>query len=153
MPQGDGIVYQLIYTSLARGLKPGSSGFGVAACTRGLSPKIISMLEGMSGYKTVYPHYGDEAHLNPKSFLHYHYEFNNVNYDLLSKVMFSGADYSGRSNFLAHHILLENEMRPVCGPGALCSHENFFTKKWEGEPRLIDKSLEIPDFDEPIKIA
>ena len=70
------MAFELVYTSAPKGIRPGSSGFGVVACTNGLGPRLIATLEGLSAYKPLYPHYADNAWDNPVSKSHYLFELN-----------------------------------------------------------------------------
>ena len=47
--------HELHYTSVPRGLKSGSVGFSTVAQTAGLPAPIADRLEGLSGYRPVYP--------------------------------------------------------------------------------------------------
>ncbi len=141
------MIYQMIYTSLPRCLKPGSSGLGVVACTRGMPPDVVRTLSMCSGYSLVFPPHDEQAELNPKSFIHYLYNYAGTQYDVISQVKFAGFDYSGRSNVLAHHLMSEVESRPHCGLGALikeCCDNNLLLNSWSGEPYIIEKSAVWP---------
>ena len=45
------MAFELIYTSVPKGIKPGSSGFCTVAYTNGLAGNVVLKLEGMSAYK------------------------------------------------------------------------------------------------------
>ena len=46
--------HELHYTSVARGLKPGSQGFCTVAVSAGLPGPIADRLEGLSGYRPLF---------------------------------------------------------------------------------------------------
>ena len=56
---------ELHYTSVPRGLKPGSRGF----CTVGMTPHmpgpLVDRLEALSGYQPFFPPHDPSAALNP----------------------------------------------------------------------------------------
>jgi len=47
------MAYELIYTSVPRGLKPGSRGFSTVAFTEGMPANYVQTCEGLSGYTHV----------------------------------------------------------------------------------------------------
>ncbi|MEG2077117.1 MAG: hypothetical protein RRY34_11485, partial [Victivallaceae bacterium] len=150
------MIYQMIYTSLPHCLKPGSSGLGVVACTRGMPPDVIRTLSMFSGYSLVFPAHDEQAELNPKSFIHYLYNYAGNQYDVISQVKFAGFDYSGRSNVLAHHLMSEVNSRPQYGLAALikgCCANNLLLERWEGEPYIIEKSAVWPAVESTITAA
>jgi len=95
------MIFQLVYTSLERGLKSGQSGFGVAACSRSLPPELVARLCACSGYSALYPPHDPRAQLNPVSVFHYQLNCGGVRYELFGRIQPTGSDYSGRSNVLA----------------------------------------------------
>ena len=67
------MAFELVYTSAPKGIRIGSSGFCVVACTNGLSANLVSQMEGLSAYKPYFPHYDASAALNPVAYSHYIY--------------------------------------------------------------------------------
>ena len=100
---------QLIYTSAPRGLKPGSAGFCTVAADGGMSQPLMTKLELLSGYEFRYNLSDANADRNPINFCHTRITLGGRTCSVLSRVAFSGADYSGRTNKIAHHFLLEHE--------------------------------------------
>ena len=64
------MAFELIYTSAPRGIRQGSSGFCVVACTQGMGAGMIAKLETLSAYKPVFPHYYPDAWKIPVSCSH-----------------------------------------------------------------------------------
>ena len=127
--------FELIYTSVPRGLKPGSSGFCIAAATAALSRQVMTQLEQLSGYEFCYNISDPKAHLNPVNYSHVRITVAGEARSVLSRVAFSGADYSGRTNKIAHHFLLEPNENVPNGPGWMMARmaEGIFKTKWSEE--------------------
>jgi hypothetical protein len=93
--------WQLIYTSAPRLLTAGQTGFGTVARHRDIPPLVVSAVErasqfarlpGMDAARVVYSHRVVDAA--------------GARYHVLSRVASAGADYTGRTNHLAHHVIL-----------------------------------------------
>ena len=48
------MAFELIFTSVPRGLKPGSRGFATVAYTQGMPANCVQTCEGISGYTHVF---------------------------------------------------------------------------------------------------
>ena len=144
---------ELHYTSVARGLKPGSRGFGTVAATANLPDSLAERLEGLSAYRAVYPPGDPSAELNPVAYVHVRLMAANHLLDALSRIGPAGLDYSGRPNKYAHHVLLEHEERPEGGPAWLLSQPGFLQDSWRGEPRILPQGRPVPRGDRPASIA
>lgn len=141
------MAFELIYTSMPRGVKLGSSGFCTVAYTNGLAANYITQLERMSAYKPCFPHYDEHATENPVAYSHYIISTSGMTAHILSRVCFYGLDYTKRSNKLAHHIVLTaNEAATAAGPAAICLNRNLFRTEWNDEPQLFaqQKTIEPP---------
>ena len=138
---------ELVYTSAPRGLRLGSSGFCAVACTRGMAPNYLDLLESLSAYAPVYPPSSSRARLNPTVHSHYRFVIGGKAVDVVSRVAFAGADYSGRTNKFAHHLALDANERPLGGPAWLLSRPGLMLSEWVGEPRFIERSRTIPQGD------
>ena len=55
---------ELIYTSVAKGLRPGSRGYCAVAESNGLSKKLAKRLESLSAYRHIFPPGTPEAEDN-----------------------------------------------------------------------------------------
>lgn len=141
------MAYELVYTSAPEGLNRGSSGFCVVACTRGLGPRLVVTLEGLSAYKPLYPHYAPNAWDNPVSRSHYIYEANGERQHILSRICFNGVDHTGRSNKLASHLVLSEREAAAAqgGPSSLLLREELFKDaSWPIKAEYFAKQKEIP---------
>jgi hypothetical protein len=138
---------ELHYTSVPRGLKPGSRGF----CTVGMTPHmpgpLVDRLEALSGYQRVFPPHDPSAALNPIVFSHLHLTIGGKVVSVLSRIGPAALDYSGRPNKYAHHMVLEPPERPEGGPAWLLSQPGFMLGAWEGEPGEVAAGRTVPQGD------
>jgi GTPase-associated protein 1, N-terminal domain type 2/GTPase-associated protein 1, middle domain len=135
---------ELHYTSVARGLKPGSRGFGTVAATANLPEALADRLEALSVYEAVYPPGDPSAALNPVAYVHVRLPVAGRVHDVLSRIGPAGLDYSGRPNKYAHHVILEPDERPAGGPAWLLSQAGFVQDAWDGEPRILAEGTPVP---------
>src|SRR5262245_65813964 len=98
---------ELHYTSVPRGLRPGSRGFGPVAATAHRSEPLAERLESLSGFRAVYPPGDPSAALNPIVQAHVRLAVGGEVLEVLSRIGPAGLDYSGRPNKYAHHVVLE----------------------------------------------
>ena len=110
---------ELIYTSFPKGVKPGVSGFCTVAVSPNMAPNLISRLEGLSGYRHLYMPGTPEADLNPPNWSHVVISVGNAESHVVYRVADAGLDYTGRSNKLAHFIVLDKNDLAPCGPAAM----------------------------------
>ena len=135
---------ELIYTSAPHGLKAGSRGFCTVAFTEGMPPNYVPLCESLSGYRHLYAAQHDKYHKNPPSYSHYAFSIGGQHLSVLSRVASCALDYSGRTNKLAHHVIIDRSERQPCGPAALMSMSGFFEKAWDREPHVLKKSKAVP---------
>jgi hypothetical protein len=128
---------ELHYTSVPRGLKPGSRGFCTVSQTPHMPVALADRLEALSGYQPVFPPHDPSAPLNPIAFSHLRLTIAGKGVSVLSRIGPAGLDYTGRPNKHAHHVVLEGSERPEGGPAWLLSQPGFMQSAWEGEPREI----------------
>ena len=136
------MAFELIYTSNPTGIR-GSSGFCTVAHTDSMPKPLMTILEGLSGYNPLYPHYDPQAWNNPVSYAHCIRD----NYHILSRVCFNGTDYTQRSNKLASHIAIDEI--EVCtlpgGPSSVFLVDGIFKDaNWQIKPEIYEKPLILP---------
>lgn len=137
---------ELYYTSARKGLKLGTHGFCTVAHTTGLSAGLVRLLESLSAYKSFFSGHNEDADKNPVSICHSRASTREGTFSILSRIGTAGRDHTNRDNKLAHHIVLEKDERPAGGPAWLAS-QAIFAESWQGEPRLIENQLDLPDGD------
>ncbi|MDR3199744.1 MAG: hypothetical protein LBU34_17905 [Planctomycetaceae bacterium] len=103
----------------------GNSGFGIVAQTSGMAPNVAREVSMLSGYTHQFAA-GDSR--NPVTFLHVVRRTGGTNRHIVSRVADCGNDYSGRTNRIAHHwIIEESDLSGLsCGPAAILLLQNFF---------------------------
>ncbi len=144
---------ELIYTSVPRGLKPGSQGFCTVASTRGIPPNLTQQLESLSGYRHVYPPQNSQTSRNPIAFSHLVISVGGRRCHVLSLVCDAGLDYTQRTNKFAHHVVLDAAEVPPAGPAWLLAKPGFMRSKWEGEPCNFPAGPAIPMSDCPPRVC
>ena len=132
--------WELVYTSSPRGLRPNTSGFCTVAVTAGMSRPITQAIERLSAYEFHFGLSDPRANENPTNYLHMLLPMGGRAMHLLSRIAYAGADYSGRTNKIAHHILLSPKELSPAGPAdmirELADAGRFYTT-WKGEPREL----------------
>ncbi len=134
---------ELVYTSVRKGLKPGTSGFCTVAHTRGMLPAAIRLAESLSGYRHVPGGLGGGGGSEPVAISHYRAMLGGESLSILSRVGFCGKDHTNRDNKLAHHILVNANERPLGGPAWL-SEQDIFITQWDEEPHLLETPRVLP---------
>lgn len=124
----------LIYTSAPRGLKPGTTGFCTVAMTAGLNPDEAQQLEMASAYAFHFDPFGPQAAGNTINWSHW---ITVSGRHVLSRIAPCRADHTGRSNFLAQHILLPHSTAFAAGPAQLLASCPWWRTEWTEEPRWL----------------
>ena len=142
---------ELVYTSVPKGLKPGTYGFCTVACSKKLSEKTILTLEKLSGYRRVT---SDPAGANPVVYSHLFVEDGVTTQRVLSRVSAAGIDYSGRANKIACHFVLDTYDLNAAGPARTCAEEKLFVEEWDKEPKYFENEFRLPSpSGEPLSCA
>ncbi|QEL14074.1 GAP1-N2 domain-containing protein [Limnoglobus roseus] len=144
-------MYELVYTSAPRGLRPGASGYTVVAQTAGIPAALASSLEGLSLYR--HRHVAADAGdgVNPVIFGHYLLSVGFQKYHVLTRIVDAGLDYSGRGNFLAHHLAVADEELPPGGPAWVLNHSGVFRDRWDEAPASLPPRGQMRAGDAPPK--
>ncbi len=124
---------ELIYTSAPRGLRPNTSGFCTVAATTGMPKHAFEKLEMLSGYEFCYNISDARADQNPVNFMHTLILIGGAGRHVLSRIAYSGADHTARTNKIAHHFLLEEPEMAAAGPAWMLSRlsAESFRRKWD----------------------
>lgn len=110
---------QLIYTSISRGLDLGRSGYCTAARSDNMRKALISELEGFSKY--------DFSKEQPKVILTFRViALGETRFFVCSRTVNCGFDYTGRTNFIAHHVVFSQSELSKYGSSA------DFAANWSG---------------------
>lgn len=129
--------FELIFTSAPKGLKPGSRGFTSVAFTEGMPANYVQICESLSGYVHRYELSDPNYEQNPIAYSHLVGNLGGRTFSILSRVAAYGADYTGRTNKLAHHLMIGFEERVAGGPAHAMKNGAVFFLKWNEDPRFL----------------
>lgn len=129
--------YELIYTSAEKGLRPGTRGFCTVACTDGITPNMVLLLEQLSAYRHIITPTSPD---NPEVHSHLIIPINGLTWHVLSRIADAGLDYTRRSNKIAHHLIFsESEVRQLgdTGPVEILEQTGLFLHSWDQPPQVL----------------
>ncbi len=141
------MAWELVYTSAPRGLAEGSRGFCTVAATRGMPASLIPRIEALSGYR---PAFGPEAlthTVHPVQHTHVRLDHAGQTLCVLSRIVHAGHDYSGRTNKLAHHLVLEPHEQHAClhaNPAGWIRQFDGWLDRWTDEPHTLEPRVTLP---------
>jgi len=126
--------YEILYTSAPSGLKPGSSGYCTVQSSRGIPAPAVDLLESLSGYRHVFAPGSPEAAHNPVNWGHYVVRIAGRSEHVLSRVGDCELDYTGRSNKLAHHTVVDAMAVATLpgGPAWFLARPGQMRDQWDG---------------------
>ena len=101
-------MYELVYTSAKRGLKPGSSGFTTVIRTKGIPRQLQSFLESISTYRELAQ---GAAASSPENFMLLRQSIGKDHYTIISRLAYCGKDYTNRNNKIAHQFAFSDSER------------------------------------------
>jgi hypothetical protein len=130
-------MYELIYTSVAKGLG-GGTGYTTAAHTQGMPRVLINAVEAISTFQ----HIETNPLLfqkNPVGFSHLTIGTGQQRAHVVSRIAACEPDHSGRTNFIAHHVVLtaQEVLSLPDGPAALASQPRLFRRSWREPAQLL----------------
>jgi hypothetical protein len=96
---------QLIYTSAPRGLAAGRSGHCTVARSGSMREPLVLRLEQLSYYQHLSLSGGKERPI----FTYRIIDIRGSRFHVLSRIQDAGLDFTGRTNFIAHHLALAPE--------------------------------------------
>ena len=123
---------QLIFSSAPRGYHPGASGYCTVARSEEMRSGLIQVLEQAS----VYAHRGQAPH--PEIYSYRMVALTGSTYRVLSRIREAGLDFTGRTNFIAHHLVYEpGEAVGANSPAEILLSWEGWKDRWEGEPATL----------------
>lgn len=126
------MIGQLVFTSAPRGLEAGKYGYCTVARTRSLSARLVRLVEGWS-YWQEFGQQEEPIHVFRKT------EVNGEVWAILTRLQQAGTDYSGRANFIAHHLLIPaQDVGQLPSPATLFRDWTGWRKEWNEPPRYLD---------------
>lgn len=131
-------MHELCYTSAPKGIRPGSSGYTTVAHTKDVPATLLQRLEGLSTFDHVDKNAAAFAN-NPVNHAHVTFGSGQQRLHVVSRIAACPPDHSGRTNYLAHHVVVsEPETRGLAaGPAAFAAANGLYLTAWSGEPRLL----------------
>lgn len=126
---------QLIYTSAPRGVIAGRSGHCTVARSAAMRDALMLQLEKLSYYQHLSLSGGQERPIYCCRVL----DLRGSRYHVLTRIQDAGLDFTGRTNFLAHHLVFTpEEIRQYASPPAILRHWPGWANSWNKDPELFD---------------
>ena len=130
-------IKQLIFTSTPIGLEPGRSGYCTVARSQDLSKKEIREIEKLSVLD-----YSISKSSPPKVYSFRTIQTKSSFYYLLSRIKSCGVDYSNRTNYIAHHLIIEPEsIKDLPSPSEIFQYWEGWKDNWDGNPKYLHDDL------------
>jgi hypothetical protein len=115
--------------------------------TPGITRSLQSELEALSAYRPAFlPGSGNEAY-NPTNYAHRTIVDGRKRWQVISRIVYNGVDYTGRNNHFAHHVLFPASAGPAPGPAWLASRKGFLDTKWHGQVEVLPNGRQLPPND------
>jgi len=133
-------MYELIYTTVSRGLLLGRSGFCPVAWTQGMPANFIPLLDRMDSYIHQLP---DQNPTQDEAAICYscrHCTFGRKSLVLVSRIAAAGLDLQGKNNKIAHHFIFDDAQEYAALPDggiSVCMAEENFLSRWDQAPGLL----------------
>ncbi len=126
---------QLIYTSAPRGVVAGRSGYCTVARSATLREAVMLQLEKWSHYQHLSLSGGQERPIHCCRII----DVRGTRYHVLSRIQDAGLDFTGRTNFVAHHLVFTpEEVREFPSPAVILRDWIGWAKSWSQEPEILD---------------
>ncbi|MDB6155987.1 MAG: hypothetical protein JWL90_4440 [Chthoniobacteraceae bacterium] len=136
------MAWQLIYTSAPRSLEAGRSGFGTVARHRAISPLLVSAIERASQFSRL-----PGADAGRVIFCYRLIAVAGARYPVLSAIRDAGADYTGRTNHIAHHLIADPREIAQLGANGPSPADLLLAMKWAASwseaPRYFETAEEV----------
>lgn len=138
------MAWQFVYTSAAKLLEAGRTGFGTVARHRSVNGLLATSVERLSQFARLPGH-------DPKRVVYCHRIINvgGSDYHVLSCLRDAGSDYTGRTNHIAHHLVAESgeierliEAGTGITPGDVLRAMSW-RSEWTESARYFDTTEEI----------
>ena len=131
---------QLIFTSTPQGLEPGRSGYCTVARHKDIRQRLVRELERISVYD-----FGQQVGGNRVDISVYRkITLGSEEFYVLTRICDAGMDYTNRTNYLAHHLILDGfEIATSPSPAEVFLNWSGWKKKWEEGPRYLNPSEEV----------
>ena len=126
---------QLIYTSALRGIVAGQSGYCTVARSVAMREALMLQLEKFCYYQHLSLSGGQERPIFSCRVV----DIRGTRFHVLSRIQDAGLDFTGRTNFIAHHLAFTpEEIRQFPTPPVILRDWPGWVKSWTNEPQLIE---------------
>lgn len=151
------MIQELLYTSHeGRGLRQGGGGgYCTVLSTEGMASNLAAALEKLSGYKHPFDIHDPRSQQNPVNWRHAIIRVGGVAYHVLSRIADLKGEHTGRSNKLAHHVVIGQGDQVLGGPTRLLLHPGFSRINWNGNVELVHAvpRSSLPSDDLPLRVC
>ncbi|MDG0963941.1 MAG: hypothetical protein P8O23_02685, partial [Opitutales bacterium] len=131
---------QLIFTSTPQGLEPGRTGYCTVARHKDLRHRLVRELERLSVYDFGQQVGGTRVEIS----IFRKITLGSEEFYVLTKICDAGLDYTNRTNYLAHHLILDGFEIATCpSPAEIFLNWNGWRSKWEEDARFLTPGEEI----------
>jgi len=126
---------QLIYTSAPRGVVAGRSGHCTVARSALMRESLMLQLEKFCYYQHLSLTGGMERPISACRIV----DIRGTRFHVLSRIQDAGLDFTGRTNFIAHHLVFTpEEIRRFPLPPIILSDWKGWVGSWVKEPQLLE---------------
>ena len=127
---------QLIYTSAPRGIVAGRSGYCTVARSAKMREPLMLQLEKFSYYQHLSLTGGQERPIYSCRIV----DIRGTRFHVLSRIQDAGLDFTGRTNFIAHHLVFTpEEIRQFPTPPVILREWPGWVKSWTKDPQMLEK--------------
>ena len=126
---------QLIYTSAPRGIVAGRSGHCTVARSASMREALMLQLEKFCYYQHLSLSGGQERPIFSCRIV----DIRGTRFHVLSRIQDAGLDFTGRTNFIVHHLVFTpEEIRQFPTPPVILRGWPGWVKLWTKEPQLLE---------------
>jgi hypothetical protein len=137
------MAWQLIYSSAPRLLDAGLTGFGTVARHRAIPPLVVKAIERISQFARL-PGYPVDRII----FCHRTLTVGGARFHVLSRLRDAGSDYSGRTNHIAHHLVVSAQEAAQLPPGSATPADILlqmaWLDRWDAGPEWLHDDSLVP---------
>ena len=127
---------QLIYSAVDEGIDGGRSSLCYAAASEGalLNRLVLQNILPINSYQQLYKYPATGPDPNPVNYCHYRLPAGPTEISVLSRIC-AAPLYGGRSNFFAHHIIVDGNEQKSAGPAQIITKLPF-KSNWDNIQKL-----------------
>ncbi|MEO2031095.1 MAG: hypothetical protein ABGZ35_03315 [Planctomycetaceae bacterium] len=137
-------VFEQVYTSASALLDRAHGDLGIVCETVGFPREIQPDLDHLNSYQPIETLSGEFSEKHPPAYT-IAARGPQGEFYVISRTVFAGADHTGRTNPLAHHMVVPTESaHSIAAPADLVhSLRTFFMSRWDDEPRRWEQPRDV----------